>query len=162
MLYCHFLYAPMLHLGDDPVAHVLLGGVTRGRGSILFVSTAAQDLQYYQTYMSEEPYTLVPTTREWMHYGTVWEYDGRVDSTVSLASMGLLCGPVYSEGYVFDATDGDGLDLYLRCSSMSSTSLYYHYRLDAQEYHSWMGATWYEFVGLIDVPEWAWSASTSQ
>ena len=150
----------MVHLGDDPVARVLLLGRLRARCSILFVSTAAQDLQYYETYVSEAPYTLVPTTREWVHYGTVWDYDKTVDSTVSLASMGSLCGPVYSEGYVFDDSRGYGVDLYLRCSSTSPTSLYYHYRLDAEEYRLWMDATWYEFLGMIDMPEWAWSAST--
>ena len=160
MPYRHFLFAPMVHRGDDLVARVFLFRRLQGRGSILFHSTAARDLQYYETYVSEAPYTLVPTTQKWIHYGTAWDYDNAVDSIVSLGSMVSLCGPVYSEGYVFDDSDGDGVDLYLRCSSMLPTSLYYHNRLDAEDYRSWMDASWYEFLGLVDMPEWAWTEST--
>ena len=150
----------MVHQGDDPVARVFLFGRLQGRGSILFHSTAAQDLQYYQVYVSEAPYTIVPVMQKLIHNGTAWDYDHTVDSHVSLEAMGSLCGPVYSEGYVFDDSGGDGVDLYLRCSSMLPTSRYYHYRLDAEDYRSWMDATRYEFLGLIDMPEWAWTAST--
>ena len=161
MPYRHFLFAPMVRWGDDPVARMFLFRRLEARGSILFHSTAAQDLRYYETYVAEAPYTLVPTTRHvWIHYGTARDYDKAVNSMVSPGSMAWLCGPVYSEGYVFDCRGGKGVDLYLRCSSMLPTSRYYHYRLDAEDYRSWMDATWYEFLGLVDMPEWAWTAST--
>ena len=148
----------MVHEGDDPCARVFLFGRLYARGSLLFHSTAAHNLQYYRAYVSEAPYTLVPMRQKWIDYGTAWDYDNAVDSTVTLEPMVSLCGPVYSEGYVFDDNAG-GVDLYLRCSSMLPTSRYYHYRLDVDDYRSWMEAAWYEFLGMIDMPEWAWTAS---
>ena len=160
MPYRHFMLAPMSQPGDDAAARMFLFDRLQGRGSILFHSTADNDLQYYQAYVSEASYTLFPSTQQWINYGTAWDYDNSVGSKVTLESMDSLCGPVYSEGYVFDAGGGDGVDLYLRCSSMLPTSRYYHYRLDAEDYRSWMDATWYELQGMIDKPEWAWTAST--
>ena len=158
MPYRHFLFAPMVHQGDDHLARMFLFGRLYVRGSLLFHSTAGQNLRYYRAFMSEAPYTLVPMGQKWIHYGTAWDYDNAVDSSVTLASMVSLCGPVYSEGYVFD-DNGGGVDLYLRLSSLLPTSLYYHYRLNVEDYRLWMEATWYEFLGIIERPEWAWTAS---
>lgn len=161
MPYRHFLFAPMTHQGDDPVAGLFLFGRIQQRGSILFHSTAAQDLQDYQVYVSEESYTLVPTMRKWVRYGTARDYDNAVGSRVTLQSMCSLCGSVYSEGYVFDECGGEGVDLYLRCTTMQPMSLYYHYRLDVKDYRLWMDATRYEFQGVIEKAEWAWTATMS-
>ena len=157
MPFRHFLFAPMIHRGADPVARLFLFDRAPIRGSVLFHSTAARGLQLYRMHVSEAPYTVVPMAHTWIQCGTARDYDEAVSSPVTVESMTSLCGAVYTEGYVFDSGGDAFVDLYLRCSVMSPTSLYFHYRLNVVDYCLWMEATQYDYMGLIDRPDWAWS-----
>ena len=78
---------------------------------------------------------------------------------VMFRSVTSLCGAVYTEGYVFDSGGDAFVNLYLRCSVMSPTSLYFHYRLNVVDYCLWMETTEYDYTGLIDRPNWAWNGA---
>ena len=137
--FVHCIVSPAVLVGDRLCSGLDRPGHDYGSvGTLLFLSTPAQQLSLYDVYHSDAEFSLGPFHQRWVSLGTI------VD----------LCGWMYTEGFCFSAGEG-GCDFYARASTNRPSFRYAHYKLSIANPADFWQARDYVFVKRADMPKWA-------